>query len=78
MSNDVTMPGTHYADGELDTDEPVLLRIQLQKIIRDANGDAAKAALAICLMLEDEMDLAEKGWFDNDLVVQEAMLADDD
>ncbi|WP_238347424.1 MULTISPECIES: hypothetical protein [unclassified Pseudomonas] len=64
-------PGT----GQLETGN--LLRKDVEKLIREFSGEPAKAALAICVMLDDHLDLAENGWFDNDEVVQDAIIAAD-
>ena len=50
-----------------------VLREVIQAAIERANGDAAKAAIAVCVVLEDEIGLAGNGWFDNDPVVEEAL-----
>jgi hypothetical protein len=53
---------------------PVLpLREIIQKAIESGNGDAAKAAIAVCVVLEDEIGLAGNGWFDGDDVLEDAL-----
>lgn len=49
------------------------LRKEIEKAIREANGDRAIAALAICALLEEKMKLAEKGWFDDDPLLLNAL-----
>jgi hypothetical protein len=41
------------------------IRAKLKTIISDA-GNPAMAALEVCLFLEDNLDLAGNGWFDDD------------
>jgi hypothetical protein len=48
------------------------LREKIQEKIAAAKGDADKAAIAVCLLLEDEIGLEGNGWFDDDLVMEEA------
>jgi hypothetical protein len=54
-----------------------LLRKQIERVIREYSADPTKAAMAVCVMLDEHLDLAEKGWFDNDEAVQEAIIAAD-
>jgi hypothetical protein len=49
------------------------LRQAIQAAIESANGDAEKAAIAVCITLEDEIGLAGNGWFDGDEVVEAAL-----
>jgi hypothetical protein len=53
------------------------LREEIEKVISEADGDTAQAAMAVCIMLDDHLDLAENGWFDNDEAVQDAIIAAD-
>jgi hypothetical protein len=53
---------------------PVLpLREVIQKAIESGNGDSTKAAIAVCVALEDEIGLAGNGWFDGDDVLEDAL-----
>lgn len=54
-----------------------LLRKQIERVIREYSADPAKAAMAVCVMLDEHLDLAENGWFDNDEAVQNAITAAD-
>lgn len=65
------------ATGRLEVDRTVPLRAEIQNVIRRFNSDPAKAALAICVMLDERLDLAEKGCFDDDEVVQDAIISAD-
>ncbi|OBY91392.1 hypothetical protein A6723_030425 [Pseudomonas sp. AU11447] len=49
------------------------LRKEIEKVIREANEDRASAAQAICAMLEARLGLFEKGWFDDDPLMQQAI-----
>ncbi|MBB4867282.1 hypothetical protein HNP46_006193 [Pseudomonas nitritireducens] len=51
------------------------LRKEIEKVIREANEDRASAAEAICAMLESRFGLSAKGWFDDDPLMQQALLA---
>lgn len=46
------------------------LRQAIEKAIQDANGDAAKAAVAICRLLENTVGLEGNGWLDDDPEMQ--------
>lgn len=48
------------------------LRETIQAAIESAGGDAEKAAIAVCMVLEDEIGLAGNGWFDGDVALEEA------
>lgn len=50
------------------------LRQEIEQKIAEANGDPEKAAIAVCLLLEDELDLSGNGWFDEDHEFQEILL----
>lgn len=54
-----------------------LLRKNIERLIRESNGDPSIAATKICVMLDEHLDLAANGWFDNDEAVQSAILAAD-
>lgn len=41
------------------------LRKSIEQKIK-ANPDPAKAAIAVCILLEWKIDLADNGWFDDD------------
>jgi hypothetical protein len=49
------------------------LRETIQTAIESAGGDAEKAAIAVCLVLEDEVGLAGNGWFEGDEVMEKAL-----
>jgi hypothetical protein len=51
------------------------LRKRIEKKIAAAHNDQ-DAALAVCLMLEDELGLAGNGWFDGDEEILEAIGAE--
>lgn len=57
--------------GQLETSD--LLRKEIEKQIRSLNGDPVKAAMAICVMLDERLGLAENGFFDNDEAVIDAI-----
>lgn len=42
------------------------LRKEIEKAIREAKEDRAVAALAICALLDERLNLAGRGWFDDD------------
>ena len=52
------------------------LHAKIQAAIESNPGNAAAAALAICVLLDDEIGLAGNGWFDDDQVVQNALEQD--
>ncbi|EPJ7982427.1 hypothetical protein L4Z68_001434 [Pseudomonas aeruginosa] len=54
-----------------------LLRKQIERVIREYGADPAKAALAVCVILEGNLGLAENGYFDDDEAVLNAILAAD-
>ncbi|MBW6122599.1 hypothetical protein KZ843_06790 [Pseudomonas aeruginosa] len=54
-----------------------LLRKQIERVIREYGADPAEAALAICVVLDGNLGLAEKGYFDDDEAVLNAILAKD-
>ena len=47
------------------------IREKISSAINDAGGDADKAAIAICELLEEEIGLHGNGWFDDDPVMLE-------
>lgn len=49
------------------------LRETIQIAIESSGGDAEKAAIAVCLVLEDEVGLAGNGWFDGDEIMERAL-----
>ena len=58
--------------------EPVrLLRKQIERVIREYGADPAVAALAVCVILDGNLGLAEDGYFDDDETVLNALLAND-
>lgn len=54
-----------------------LLRKQIEGIIREFHDDPAQAALAVCVILDGNLGLAEDGWFNDDETVLNAILAAD-
>lgn len=49
------------------------LRFKIEAVITGRPGDAGAAALAICVLLENEIGLAGNGWFDDDDAVLAAI-----
>ena len=43
-----------------------------------SNGDPAKAAIAICRLLEDEIGLSGNGWFDDDQELKDILFSTHD
>jgi len=54
-----------------------LLRKQIERVIREYSADPAKAALAVCVILDGNLGLSEDGYFDGDEAVLEALMAAD-
>nr|WP_172687432.1 hypothetical protein [Pseudomonas syringae]ARO45251.1 hypothetical protein [Pseudomonas syringae pv. actinidiae] len=54
-----------------------LIRKQIERVIREYGSDPAEAALAICVILDGNLGLAEDGYFDDDETVMKAILAAD-
>jgi len=52
-----------------------LLRKQIERVIREYGADPAEAALAVCVVLDGYLGLAEDGFFDDDEAVLNAILA---
>lgn len=52
-----------------------LLRKQIERVIREYGADPAKAALAVCVILDGNLDLAVDGYFDDDETVLNALIA---
>lgn len=52
-----------------------LLRKQIERVIREYGADPAEAALAVCVILDGNLGLAEDGYFDDDETVLNAILA---
>ncbi|KPY39334.1 Uncharacterized protein ALO52_00148 [Pseudomonas syringae pv. primulae] len=68
-------PATERGVGQV---EPAhLLRKQIERVIREYSADPAKAALAVCVILEGNLGLAEDGYFDGDETVLKALMAAD-
>jgi len=66
-------PAAERGVGQL---EPAhLLRKQIERAIRDFNGDPAQAALAVCVILDGNLGLVEDGYFDDDEAVLNAIFA---
>lgn len=69
----LTDPAAECGVGQV---EPAhLLRKQIERVIRDHSADPAKAALAVCVILDGNLGLAEDGYFDGDETVLEALMA---
>lgn len=49
------------------------LRELIEDRIRAANGDEKAAAIAVCRLLNRELDLEGNGWFDNDPVMLDVL-----
>lgn len=62
-------------DDQLETSP--LLRHKIERIVM-ANSDPKIAGLKICMMLEEHLDLAGNGWFDDDEIVMAEIFADQD
>lgn len=45
------------------------LREKIEKKITESGNDSSKAAIEICILLDDEIGLIGNGWFDNDDVM---------
>lgn len=41
----------------------------IQKVLEESKGSPAETAIAVCLLLEDTIDLRGNGWFDDDEVM---------
>ncbi|ELQ8317595.1 MULTISPECIES: hypothetical protein [Pseudomonadaceae] len=54
-----------------------ILRKQIERVIREYGADPAEAALAVCVVLDGNLGLAEDGYFDDDEAVLNAILAKD-
>lgn len=54
-----------------------LLRKQIERVNREYGADPVEAALAVCVILDGNLGLAEDGYFDNDEAVLNAMLVAD-
>lgn len=54
-----------------------LLRRQIESVIREYGADPTEAALAVCVILDDNLGLAEQGYFDGDETVLKALMAAD-
>ena len=52
------------------------LRKQIEAAIASATGDAPKAAVEVCKVLEDEIGLEGNGWWDNDPELQALLFPD--
>ncbi|MBF8164309.1 hypothetical protein IVE04_24395 [Pseudomonas mendocina] len=50
-----------------------LLRKQIERVIREYGSDPTQAALAVCIILDGNLGLAENGYFDNDEAVLSAL-----
>lgn len=54
-----------------------LLRKQIERVIREYGSDPTEAALAVCVILDSNLGLAEEGYFDGDETVLNALMAAD-
>jgi hypothetical protein len=50
------------------------LRKQIERVIREYGADPAEAALAVCVILDGNLGLAERGYFDGDDTVLNALM----
>lgn len=76
-SHTLIIGSTAGAMGDAQPEPAVNLRAEIERTIREAGGDTAQAAMAVCVMLNEHLDLAENGWFDNDEAVQDAIIGAD-
>jgi len=68
-------PGAERGVGQVESAH--LLRKQIERVIREYGADPAEAALAICVILDGNLGLAEDGYFDGDETVLKALMVDD-
>lgn len=50
------------------------LRKKIERVIREYGADPAEAALAVCVILDGNLGLAERGYFDGDDTVLNALM----
>jgi hypothetical protein len=53
-------------DGQPSTEDIIMLRSRIQALIENNKSDPKEAAIQICLLLEDRLDLSGNGWFGDD------------
>lgn len=68
-------PASERGAGQVES--ALLFRKQIERVIREYSADPARAALAVCVILDGNLDLAEDGFFDDDETVLNAILAND-
>lgn len=54
------------------------LRSKIEHAISQHKNDPHNAALAVCVVLDDEIGLAGNGWFDNDREARKALGMEED
>lgn len=55
-----------------------MLRERIQLIIENNKSDPKEAAIQVCLLLEDRLDLAGNGWFDGDAELEARLGIEED
>jgi hypothetical protein len=55
-----------------------MLRTRIQALIENNNSDPKEAAIQICLLLEDRLDLSGNGWFGDDPELEARFDAEDE
>lgn len=65
-------PNARPGEGQVETAQ--LLRKQIERVIRENSQDPKKAALAVCVILDENLSLAADGYFDDDEMVIKAIL----
>jgi hypothetical protein len=55
-----------------------MLRARIQTIIENHKADPKEAAIQVCLLLEDRLDLASNGWFDGDAELEARFEAEEE
>ncbi len=71
----VSLPNPTAERGVGQAEPAHLLRKQIERVIREYGADPAEAALAVCVILDGNLGLAEDGYFDDDEAVLNALLA---
>lgn len=71
----VSLPDPAAKRGVGQVEPAHLLRKQIERVIREYGADPVEAALAVCVILNGTLGLAEHGYFDDDETVLNALLA---
>lgn len=71
----VSLPDPAAERGVGQVEPAHLLRKQIERVIREYGADPAEAALAVCVILDGNLGLAEDGHFDDDEAVLNAIIA---